>query len=197
MKKKLKISYNTPVILSFVIICFVVTMIGVITKDRSTEQLFSVYRSSLINPLTYVRMFSHVFGHIGLDHFMSNAIFLLLLGPMLEEKYGSNTMLKVIIMTALFTGIIHCILWGNSALCGASGVVFACIILSSFTSFEEGKIPLSFILVAVLFIGKEMYSGITVQDNVSNLTHVLGGAVGGVSGYLLNRKKQLIHGGER
>lgn len=189
MKKKVKISYNAPVILSFVIICFVVTMIGGITNNKSTEMLFSVYRGSLTNPLTYVRMFSHVFGHIGIEHFMSNAMFLLLLGPMLEEKYGSKSLLKVIVLTALITGIIHCVLFGNSALCGASGVVFSCIVLSSFTAFKEGEIPLSFILVAVLFIGREMYNGITVQDNVSNLTHILGGAIGGVSGYFLNRKK--------
>ena len=188
MKNKLKISYNAPVVLSFVIICFVITIIGVITKNRSTEVFFSVYRGSLTNPLTYVRIFSHVLGHMGLEHFISNAMFLLLLGPMLEEKYSSGTIVKAIILTALVTGIIHCVFWGNSALCGASGVVFACIILSSFTSFKEGEIPLSFILVAVLFIGREIYNGITVQDNVSNFTHILGGAVGGFSGYFLNKR---------
>lgn len=188
MKKKFRISYNAPVILTFVIICLVVTILGAITKDSSTELLFSVYRSPLTNPLTYIRMFTHVFGHIGMDHFMSNTIFLLLLGPMLEEKYGSAAMLKVIVVTALITGIIHCIFFENSILCGASGVVFACIVLASFTASKEREIPLSFILVAALFIGKEIYSGITVQDNVSNLTHILGGVIGGASGYLLNRK---------
>lgn len=189
MKKKIRISYNAPVILSFVIICFVVTIIGVITKDRSTEMLFSVYRGSLTNPITYVRMFTHVFGHIGFEHFMGNAMFLLLLGPMLEEKYGSNTMIRIIVWTALVTGVIHCILFGNSALCGASGVLFACIALSSFTAFKEGEIPLSFILVIVLFIGREVYSGIAIRDNVSNLTHIWGGIVGSVSGYIFNKKK--------
>ena len=116
MKKKFKISYNAPVILSFVIICFVVTMIGVVTKGRSTEIMFSVYRGSLGNPMTYIRLFFHVFGHAGVDHFMSNAMFLLLLGPMLEEKYGSNTMVKVIVLTALVTGVIHCLFFGNTAL---------------------------------------------------------------------------------
>ncbi len=189
MKKKIKISYNAPVILSFVIICFIVTMIGVVTKGRSTEIMFSVYRGSLGDPMTYIRLFFHVFGHAGVDHFMSNAMFLLLLGPMLEEKYGSNTMVKVIVLTALVTGVIHCLFFGNTALCGASGVVFACIVLSSFTAFKEGEIPLSFILVAILFIGKEMYNGITIQDNISNLTHILGGVVGGVLGYSLNKNK--------
>ena len=189
MKKKIKISYNAPVILSFVIICFAVTMIGVITADRSTGLLFSVYRGSLRNPLTYLRLFTHVFGHMGIEHFISNAMFLLLVGPMLEEKYGSSTMLKVITLTAIITGVIHCLLFGGSALCGASGVVFACILLSSFTAFREGEIPLSFILVAVLFIGKEIYNGVVVQDNISNITHVLGGIVGSVLGYAFNKKK--------
>jgi rhomboid protease GluP len=189
MKKKIKISYNAPTILSFVIICLIVTVIGAVTKDKSTEILFSVYHSSLTNPLTYVRMFTHVFGHIGVEHFISNAMFLLLLGPMLEEKYGSITMLKVIAFTAFFTGIIHFLFFGNSALCGASGIVFACIVLSSFTAFKDGEIPLSFILVVVLFIGKEVYNGVTIQDNISNFTHVLGGIVGSVLGYSLNKKR--------
>lgn len=185
--RKLKISYNAPVILTFVIICFAVTVIGIITKDRSTVMLFSVYRSSLTNPLTYVRMFGHVFGHIGIEHFMSNAMFLLLLGPMLEEKYGSVTISKVIVLTAFVTGIIHCALSGHLALCGASGVVFACIVLSSFTAFKKGEIPLSFILIAILFVGREIYSGLTIRDNISNLTHILGGIIGGVYGYFLNK----------
>ena len=189
MKRRLRISYNAPVILSFVLICFAVTIMGLLTNNKSTELVFSVYRGSLTDPLTYVRMFTHVFGHAGMEHFMGNAMYLLILGPMLEEKYGSSAMLKVIALTAFITGLIHCIFWGNTALCGASGVVFACIVLASFTAFRAGEIPLSFILVVVIFIGQEIYSGITVNDDVSNLTHILGGAVGSILGYILNRTK--------
>lgn len=188
MRKKLKISYNAPVILSFVILCFIVTVVGIITNGRSTEHFFSVYRSSWANSLTYVRIFSHVLGHAGIQHFMNNIMFLLLLGPMLEEKYGSGMMIKVILVTSVVTGAVHCIFFGNTALCGASGIVFACIMLSSFTAFKEGEIPLSFILVVVLFIGKEIYSGLTVEDNVSNFTHVLGGTIGSVVGYTFNKR---------
>lgn len=188
MKKKIKISYNAPVVLSFVIICFAATVLGALTNNRSTELCFAVYRSSLVNVLTYVRLIGHVFGHIGWEHFMGNAMLLLILGPMLEEKYGSAAMLKVILFTAIFTGIVHCALWNNAALCGASGVVFACIILSSFTAFKNGEIPLTAILVTILYIGKEILNGILTEDNISNLTHVLGGTIGGVSGYLMNRK---------
>lgn len=188
MKKKFKLTYNAPVILTFVILCFIATILGIVTNNRSTEALFSAYRGSFSNPLTYVRLIGHIFGHVGLEHFVGNAMLLLLLGPMLEEKYGSTSLIKVIVITALFTGIIHCLLWNNMALCGASGIVFACIILSSFTAFKDGEVPLTFVLVSVMYIGKEVYSGILIQDGVSNLTHILGGVVGGVSGFLLNRR---------
>ena len=188
MKKRLKVSYNAPIILSFVILCFIVTAVGTLTGNKSTEMLFAVHRGSLTNPLTYIRCFTHVLGHVGFDHFLGNAMCLLLIGPMLEEKYGSKVILKIIIITAVVTGIVHCVLWRNISLCGASGVVFACMILSSFTAFKDGEIPLSFILVALLFIGKEIYSGIAVRDNISNLTHILGGVVGSGAGYALNKK---------
>jgi len=191
MKKKIKITYNMPVILSFVLICFAVTLLGILTNDGSTALLFSVYRGSWTNPLTYLRLFTHVLGHAGLDHFVGNAMYLLLVGPLLEEKYGSATMLKVIIATAFVTGVIHCLLWSNSALCGASGVVFAFIILSSFTAFKDGEIPLSFLIVGVLYIGKEIYSGLVIADNVSNLTHIIGGVVGSAAGYMLNKGQRV------
>ena len=59
------------------------------------------YHSSLSDPLTFVRFFTHVMGHSGWEHFISNASYLLLLGPMLEEKHGSSRILGVILITAL------------------------------------------------------------------------------------------------
>ncbi len=188
MKKRIKLKYNSPVILTFVLMCFAVTLLGIITRGASTTLLFSVYRGPLSNPMTFLRMFTHIFGHSGFEHFIGNAMYLLLLGPMLEEKYGSSIMVKVIIVTAAVTGLIHCLLWGNFALCGASGVVFACILLSSFTAFKDGEIPVTFIMVAVLFIGKEILSGVITNDDVSNLTHIIGGIVGSICGYALNRR---------
>ena len=113
---------------------------------------------------------------------------ILLLGPMLEEKYGSGMMVKIIIITALITGIVNYLFFWNSALCGASGVVFAFILLTSFTGFKQGEIPLTFILVAMIFIGQQIFEGITVRDNISNMAHIVGGIVGAVTGYNLNKR---------
>lgn len=191
MHRRLKITFNAPVTLSFVIMCFVATLLGIISNGRITQIIFMTYHTQLNNPMTYIRFFTHVFGHSGWEHFIGNVSYLLLLGPMLEEKYGSKELLEVIAITALITGMINYILFPGTALCGASGVVFAFIILASFTGFNEGEIPLTFILVAMIFIGQQIYEGIAVQSNISNMAHIVGGIVGTVLGYALNRKNKI------
>lgn len=190
MKKKFRISFNAPVTLGFVMICFIVTLLGIITSGGSTRLLFMTYHSSLANPLTYLRFFTHIFGHSGWSHFIANASYLLLLGPMLEEKHGSKELLEVIGVTAVVTALINYIFFWNIGLCGASGVVFAFILLASFTGFEEGEIPLTFILIAVIYIGQQVYDGITLHDNISHMGHIVGGIVGALSGYILNKKSR-------
>jgi GlpG protein len=93
-------------------------------------------------------------------------------------------------VTAVITGVIHNLLFPYTALLGASGVVFAFILLTSFTEFREGEVPLTFILVAVIYLGQQVWDAVAVRDNVSNLSHIIGGLVGGGAGYLLNRKNK-------
>lgn len=188
MKKSFKITFNAPVVLGFVCLCFAATLAGILTGGGSTRLLFMTYHSPLTSPMTWLRLFTHVLGHSGWAHFIGNASYLLLLGPMLEEKYGPVKLLWVIGITALVTGLVNYIFFWNVGLCGASGVVFAFILLASFTGFKEGEIPLTFLLVAVIFIGQQVYEGIALQDNISNMAHILGGCVGAAAGYLLNKK---------
>ena len=188
MKKKMRVSLNAPVTLCFVFLCFAAMLLGKMTGGRTDRLLFMTYRASLKSPLTYLRFFTHALGHSGWEHFIGNASYLLLLGPMLEEKHGSVKMLEVILAAALITGLVNFILFPTVALCGASGVVFAFILLTSFTEFREGDIPITFILVAVIFIGRQVYEGVFVRDNISNLSHIIGGIVGSVLGYGMNRK---------
>jgi GlpG protein len=188
MKHKLKIVVNAPVVISFVLLMFIATLAGILTNGSATNMLLSTYRSSLLSPMTYIRLFTHVLGHTGWSHFLGNATYILLLGPMLEEKYGSDKVLEVILTTALVTALLNFFLFPGVALCGASGVVFAFILLTSFTSFNEGEIPLTVILVAVIFIGQQVYEGLFLQDSVSNLSHIAGGIIGAVIGYQLNKR---------
>ena len=183
-KKRIRITFNSPVILSFVGVCLLALILDKITGGISTLKLFSVYRSSFLNPLTYVRLIGHIFGHAGWSHFINNIMMILILGPMLEEKYGSKDILLVILITAVVTGAFHMIFSPFTRLLGASGVVFAFILLSSLTSFDDGGIPVTFILVAVIYIGEQIYQLIAITSNVSNITHIIGGAVGATFGFV-------------
>lgn len=184
---KVRIVFNAPVILWFSIICLIALIAAIITDGRSSQMVFSVYRSSLADPLTYVRLVGHVFGHADWEHILGNITLILVVGPLLEEKYGSMNLLFVMLATALVTGLVHMIFFPHVQLLGASGIVFAFILLSSITSIREGSIPLTFILVAIIYIGGELYASIFVRDNVSNLTHILGGLVGAGLGFIMNK----------
>lgn len=186
---KLKISFNSPVILGFSAICLVALVLSYLTGGFTNNLLFSVYHSSLLSPFTYFRMIGHIFGHANWAHFIGNMTLILVLGPLLEEKYGSVNIICVILLTGLITGLVHFMFFPHVQLLGASGVVFAFILLSSFTSLKDGEIPLTLILVTLIYIGGEVYDGIFVKDNVSNLTHILGGGVGAGCGYVMNKYK--------
>lgn len=184
MKWIKKIQYNSPVILTFAILSFLVLLLSYATQGRSTTLFFCVYRSSFTDPLTYVRLFGHVLGHASLEHYANNMMLILLLGPILEEKYGSKRLFFMMAVTAFVTGIINVLFFENGLL-GASGIVFMLIILSSMVSLKAGKIPLTLIIVVIVFLGQEMVAGLTVQDNISQLTHIIGGICGGAFGALI------------
>ncbi len=177
-----RIEYNAPVVLSFVLLSGGVLLLSSLTGGRSNQLLFSVYRASLRSPLTYLRMFGHVLGHGSWSHYLNNMLLLLLVGPGLEEKYGSRRLLQAIVITAGVTGVVHFILFPGTVLLGASGVVFMMILLSSFTG-RRDSVPLTMLLVAALYLGQELLAGLAVQDNISQLTHLLGGVIGIVLGF--------------
>lgn len=136
----------------------------------------------------FVRLFGHVLGHAGWDHFIGNMLLFLVIAPPLEERYGSRTLLSGILMTALVSGILQCVLFPSSALLGASGIVFMLIMLSSLAGSRNGGIPITLLLVGALYLGQQVYDILFVQDNVANFMHIVGGACGTVFGFAVRRK---------
>jgi len=150
--------------------------------------LFSVYRSSIFDPLTYLRLFLHVLGHSSFSHYSGNILMILILGPMVEERYGSSNMFFLISITALTTGLMHSFLSPSTALLGASGIVFMLIFLASLAGMENNRIPLTLVLLTIIYFSQEIYQGLFSTDNISQLTHIVGGCCGVVSGILLRKK---------
>ena len=180
-----RISFNAPVIIGFTALSFVAMLAGQLTGGVATRLLFCTYPGSLLDPLTYVRMFTHVLGHADYSHWLGNFLLILVVGPSLEQRYGSRRLLGLIALTAFVIALLNNLLFRN-ALLGASGVAFMMILLASFAGREEGTVPLTLILVAALWLGGEVVDAFTA-DNVSQFAHIMGGAVGCAAGFALER----------
>ena len=70
--------YNSILILSYFFISFAALILKYLTRGKTNEWFFSCYRSSPLNPFTYVRMVTHVLGHQDFKHFSNNFVFLLI-----------------------------------------------------------------------------------------------------------------------
>ena len=184
-----RIHYNAPVILTFFLFSLAALLLGAMSNGWTTQRLFSVYRAPLTDPLRYVRLIGHVFGHANYEHFAGNMLLFLVVGPPMEEKYGSKVLLLGILLTAGISGLLQCVFFPSTALLGASGIVFMLIMLSSLAGMKEGRIPLTLILVAVLYLGQEVYSALFVQDHVAHFMHLVGGTCGTIFGFIIAQKR--------
>ncbi|GAB2888773.1 hypothetical protein GCM10027046_16550 [Uliginosibacterium flavum] len=180
----MRIRYNAPAVLSFSLLCVAVFVLGMLVPP--IQLLFFVPGSggfAFSQPLSWFRLLSHAAGHASWDHLLGNLSFILLLGPILEEKYGSGRLLGMMLATALITGVLNVLLF-SSGLLGASGIVFMFILLVSFTNFRNGEIPLSFLLIVAVFLSRELLQGLRA-DHVAQFAHLIGGACGSLFGFRL------------
>lgn len=131
----------------------------------------------------YVSMLGYIFGHASLDQLLGNISLLLILGPIIELKFGTQRFVWMTIITALVTGIIHTLLWDNS-LFGFSGIAFMYIVLSTLLNIRNREIPFTFILVLALYFTYFcMESLATLDTKVSHFAHLFGGAMGAFWGF--------------
>ncbi len=185
----MKIDYNAPVVLSFTLFCLLVQIINHTLLPSLTDTFFTVRGLfSFANPLDYLRVFTHSAGHSGFQHLLGNSFILLLLGPILEEKYGSEKLGFVMIITTVATALVNIILF-DSGVRGASGIVFAFIVLASIVNVKKGTIPLTFILIFCIHVGGEIMNTLKA-DHISQSAHIIGGVVGAVLGFLMVKEKK-------
>jgi len=178
------LQYNSVLILTYFFISFFALIMNYMTKGKSNDLLFSSYRSSLLNPFTYIRMVTHAIGHSNWKHFSSNFLYILLIGPMIEEKYGTINLLIMMVITAVVIGVINSLI-SNKRILGASGIVFMLIVLSSFVNIEMGKVPITLILIFIFYIVNEILDGLFKKDDVSHLCHLIGAVCGIFFGFYL------------
>ena len=181
-----RIRYNSPVILTFSLLTVAILLLDR-TLWRGLAEAYFAADGHMVwgTPWEWFRRFSHVLGHASWEHLTGNLGFILLLGPLLEDRYGTAAMIFTILATALVTAAVH-ILFGNSLLMGASSVAFMLIVLASLSEFRAGRVPLTFVLVAAIFLWRELAFAFGAAD-VTSIASLVGGAVGAVLGYMAKR----------
>ena len=184
----MRITFNAPLTLAFTFLAMVATLVDHWTGGEIRYHFFSVHAPvELTDPFSVLRLFTHVLGHDGWAHLTSNFAIILLLGPMVEGHYGSLRLLLMIATTAAVTGLIHVVFF-SSGLMGASGIAFMMILLGSLTNSQKGSVPLSFLLVSVLYLGNEALMMLKA-DSISQMAHIVGGCCGAVFGFLWQGKR--------
>lgn len=179
-----KITFNSPVTLSFVIACVAVQAVSTLTGGAFTAAFFSAGAFWPGDPPSYLCLVTYIFGHAGWEHLFANMGYILILGPLLEEKYGSGRLMCIMLASALAGSLANLVLL-HAGVVGASGVVFTFMLLSSFAGLHDGEVPLTFILVAVFYLTQQLYGALFVGGNISYLGHIAGGVVGAAVGFLL------------
>ncbi len=182
---KLRITYNAPVVLTFALAAVVVFILE--KTVAGSVQWFVAY-PHLDSTQAYVGLFTHILGHESWQHLLGNFMLILLLGPILEERHGSAQLLIMILMTALITGLAN-LVFSDGLLLGASGIVFMMILLASMANVRGGEIPLTFIAVAILYMGGEIIHAFR-DDKISQMAHLVGGMAGAAFGFIIAGKKR-------
>lgn len=184
----MRIRYNAPFTLTFSLICAAVLAANQFLDPKLIQSWFTVGGQGSFSweeGASYLRLFSYTLGHADWTHLLGNLSFILLLGPILEEKYQTPTLVVMVLITVLITGIVN-VAFFSTALVGASGIVFLMILLVSFANVRAGEIPLTFVAILALYLGKEIWEGFK-NDNVSQFAHIVGGIAGSVFGFVTLR----------
>ena len=180
---RLRITYNSPVILTLALAAIAVHAIDILTPGNLSSAYFALPgRFQWGDPVDWIRLFTWPFGHADWSHLAGNLLMVLVIGPLIEEKHGTSLLLEMVLITTVATAVLNILLF-HTGLKGMSGLVFMLIILASVTNLKDGRIPLTFLLVAGLFLGREVMDAFQ-SDRVSQFAHILGGICGSLFGFL-------------
>lgn len=182
---KFKITYNAPLTLTFALLCALALGINFLSGGWFNH-MFACYYTSWADPMMYIRLFTYPFVHANLSHLVSNMTLLLVLGPILEERHGAKMLGIGMMVTSAVAGLFQIIFAQGTALVGCSGIVFMMIVLASFGGARGKGVPLSFIVVIVMYLAMQINSALQA-NNISEMTHILGALCGAYIGFKFRR----------
>ncbi|UKI55423.1 MAG: hypothetical protein L6V90_12630 [Treponema succinifaciens] len=146
--------------------------------------------------LSYVKLVIYPFGGENSTSFFLNIGFILLLGPVLEERYGSIMLALMIFITSLVGGVLTACV-STFGIYGCGGIVFMMIILSVLSVFIKKQLPVSWIFIFALYLAFSLFSGKKIsgfmpfmQNNVPVFIQLASGICGSLFGFFVCPKKR-------
>ena len=192
-----KVAYDAPVTLTFVIVCAFIFLLNIfLAKNGKAGGLEKIFASPTNQagvlpfipsaPISYVRLLFYIFGAAvgGASVLFTNLILIMLLGPAMEERYGSTIIGIMIFVSALFSGVLNAC-FSSDSLIGAVPVVCMMIFLNAFMSFSKKKFPLSFAAVMVFFVLLQIFEG---EGAIRIIICIAGGLCGSLFAFLTSPK---------
>ena len=135
---------------------------------------------------SYLQLIFYVFAPSSVNVLIPNLIFIMLLGPTLEERYGISVIGIMIFICALFSGVLNAC-FCKCSLVGPTCVVYMMIFLNIFFSLIKKKIPLSFIIIFILLIIKDVIN--PGQNGIVEIfVNICGGLCGSLIAFLASPK---------
>lgn len=190
-EEKGKLSYVTFIIVIFNIIAFIIyTILGEIVYNNGSLSVVDI-----IERQEYYRILSCAFLHAGINHILSNMLFLIILGDMMEKEIGHMAFAIIYLISAvggslfsmlyeLVTGHYYHTVGASGAVCGLIGAMLIIVVLHH-GNFKEVSLPR--IILAICFL---IYSGMK-SEYVNNAAHIGGLFAGVISMICVNKVKGL------
>lgn len=193
-KAKYKFSYDAPVSLTFVLVAVVLFLLDLLlVKGKlNAEYLLSPTAGGgnlpfdFKNILSYLRLLLYVFGGTEPFVLLSNLIFIVLLGPEMEGRYGSLVIGIMIFVSTIVSGVLSACFCNFPAF-GASPLVFMLIILDILMHLTKKTISASAVFVICLFTASQFFTG-SKNGIVGVLITLAGGLCGSLFAFMASPK---------
>lgn len=195
-KKKFKFNFvfDSPVTISFSLLSVLLFVLNCLPIKGTPDIKILSSPTTSAGPIpfmatqisSYLRLFLYAFGSQNFVGLLSNLLFLLMLGPVMEERYGSLVIGIMMAVSVLFSGVLNTC-FCETSLQGCMPIIFMMIFLNSFMSFSKKKIPVSFFVIFVFYIVREV-SGKTFSEIVGLIICITGGLCGSLFAFLTSPK---------
>ncbi|MFI3257911.1 MAG: rhomboid family intramembrane serine protease [Spirochaetales bacterium] len=172
--------YTAPVISLFSILSLLVFLIDKTIVPELISSIFSAAGNqngempfNWQNPLDYLKFFIHIFAHSNWTTLAYNLTVILLLGPAIEQRYGSLLLILMFVIIAFVSAVLNAVFF-DTTLLGSDGISFLIIILTVFGKPEVPDRSIISVFILVLYVGLQI--NYSVQTNsFENISATFGG----------------------